>query len=81
MKIGVCELELPSTQAGQSGKPRIPTHQPQAGPYEQIPAHCLPPLPNHQPRAIGSACQRARLRAVQAAAVHWQAGWPGRGGI
>ena len=41
MKIGACELALPPTQAGQSGKPRIPTHQPQASPYEQIPAHRL----------------------------------------
>ena len=29
-----------SFQAGQSGKPCIPAHQPQAGPYERIPAHC-----------------------------------------
>ena len=42
MKIGACELELPPTQAGQSGKPRIPTHQPQASPYEQFPAHRSP---------------------------------------
>ena len=73
MKTGADELELPPTQAGQSGSPRIPTHQPQASPYEQTPGHCLPPLPNHQPRASGPACQRAQLRAVQAATVHWQA--------
>ena len=42
MKIGAFELQLLPTQAGQSGKPRIPTLQPQAGPYEQIPAHRLP---------------------------------------
>ena len=46
-------MELPLTQAGQSGKPRIPTHQPQASPYEQIPAHSLPTLPNHEPRVCG----------------------------
>ena len=81
MKIGACELELPPTQAGQSGKPRIPSHQPQASPYEQIPPHRLPPLPNHQPRACRPACQCARLRALQAAAVHLQAGRLGRGRI
>ena len=43
MKIGECELELPPTRAGQSGKPRIPKHQPQASPYERIPAHRLSP--------------------------------------
>ena len=42
MKIGACELDLPPTQAGQSGKPCIPTHQPQARRYERISAHRLP---------------------------------------
>ena len=69
MKIGAFELELPPIQAGQSGKPWIPTLQPPAKPYERIPAHRLPPMPNRQPSARRPACQRARLRAVQAAAI------------
>ena len=45
--------KLSPFQAGLSHKPCIPTHQTQARPYERIPAHRLPPLPNHQPRACG----------------------------